>query len=77
LESRLVEIAVQAKNAEIENANTPTKSSISEADISDMEYFLEQIKLMKRLSFSLLLTRNELNPHERGLKCVLCQSVWR
>jgi hypothetical protein len=46
LESRLVNIANEAKNAEIENGNIPTESSISEADISDMEYFIEQIKLI-------------------------------
>lgn len=46
MESRLVNIANEAKNAEIENGNTPTESFLSEADISDMEYFIEQIKLI-------------------------------
>lgn len=46
IESRLVNIAIEAKNAEIENGNTPTESSLSEADISDMEYFIDQIKLI-------------------------------
>jgi hypothetical protein len=46
IESRLVNIAIEAKNAEIENGNTPTESTLSEADVSDMEYFIEQIKLI-------------------------------
>jgi len=46
MESRLVSIANEARNAEIENGNTPTESFLSEADISDMEYFIEQIKLI-------------------------------
>lgn len=46
LESRLVSIALESKNAEIENANNPIESSLSEADISDMEYYIEQIKLI-------------------------------
>ena len=46
IESRLVSIAVEAKNSEIDNANQPTESTISEADISDMEYFIDQIKLI-------------------------------
>ena len=46
LESRLIQIAINAKTAEIENGNSPNLPTLHEADISDMEYFLEQIKLM-------------------------------
>jgi len=46
IESRLVCIAREAQNAEIENGNTPTESTLSEADISDMEYFIDQIRLV-------------------------------
>ena len=46
LESRLIQIAIDAKTAEIENGNSPNLPTLHEADISDMEYFLEQIKLM-------------------------------
>jgi len=46
LESRLIQIAINAKTAEIENGNSPSLPTLHEADISDMEYFLEQIKLM-------------------------------
>jgi hypothetical protein len=42
----LVNLALEAKNAEIENANTPNEVTLSEADISDMEYFIDQIKLI-------------------------------
>lgn len=46
LESRIVEEALNAKTAEIENKNIPNKSHLPEADIDDMEYFLEQIRLI-------------------------------
>ncbi|NOX48258.1 MAG: DUF4357 domain-containing protein, partial [Chlorobi bacterium] len=46
LESRLIQLAFEAKTAEIENGNSPNLPTLHEADISDMEYFLEQIKLM-------------------------------
>lgn len=46
LESRLIQLAIDAKTAEIENGNSPNLPTLHEADISDMEYFLEQVKLM-------------------------------
>lgn len=46
LESRIVELALDAKSAEIENGTSPAIPTLHEADISDMEYFLEQIKLI-------------------------------
>ncbi len=46
LESRLVQIAIEAKTAQIDNGNSPSLPTLHEADISDMEYFLEQIKLI-------------------------------
>lgn len=46
LESRLVQLAIEAKTAEIENANSPALPTLHEADISDMEYFLDQMKLI-------------------------------
>lgn len=46
LESRLVQLAIEAKTAQIENGNSPSLPTLHEADISDMEYFLEQIKLI-------------------------------
>lgn len=46
LESRMVELAINAKTAQIENGNLPSLPTLHEADISDMEYFLEQIKLI-------------------------------
>ncbi len=46
LESRLVQLAIEAKTAQIDNGNTPSLPTLHEADISDMEYFLEQIKLI-------------------------------
>ncbi|MBP9649131.1 MAG: GIY-YIG nuclease family protein [Paludibacteraceae bacterium] len=46
LESRLIQLAIEAKTAQIDNSNTPNLPTLHEADISDMEYFLEQIKLI-------------------------------
>lgn len=46
IESRLVALARTAKNSEIDNGNTPTESALSEADVSDMEYFINQIKFI-------------------------------
>ena len=46
LESRLVQLAIEAKTAEVENGNIPSLSTLHEADISDMEYFLDQLKLV-------------------------------
>lgn len=46
LESRIVQLALEAKSAEIDNSTFPSIPTLHEADISDMEYFLEQIKLI-------------------------------
>ena len=46
LESSLIQIAIEAKTAQIENGTSPNLPTLHEADISDMEYFLEQIRLM-------------------------------
>lgn len=46
LESRLISIAREANSSLIENSNNPKLPRISEADISDMEYFVEQIQLI-------------------------------
>ena len=46
LESRLYEIALSASRYEIQNGNTPTKSSISEADQAEMEEFIEYIRML-------------------------------
>lgn len=46
LESRLIQLAIEAKTAQIDNGNSPSLPTLHEADISDMEFFLEQIKLI-------------------------------
>jgi len=46
LESKIITYANEAKTAEIDNSIQPSLSILPEADISDMEYFLEQIKLI-------------------------------
>ena len=42
----MVQLALEAKTAQIDNGNSPSLPILHEADISDMEYFLDQIKLI-------------------------------
>lgn len=46
LESRLVEIAKSAGEVVLENGNSPTRSSLSEAHVSNMESFLESLLII-------------------------------
>jgi hypothetical protein len=46
LESRLISLAHLANNSHVENITNPQLSRLSEADISDMEYFIDQIRLI-------------------------------
>jgi hypothetical protein len=46
LESRLHEIATSAGRYDLQNGNTPTRSSISESDQAEMEEFIEYIKIL-------------------------------
>lgn len=46
LESRLIDLSKEAMSSHVENINSSALSRLHEADISDMEYFLEQIKLV-------------------------------
>ncbi len=46
LESRLFEIAKSTDRYDVQNNNTPTKSSISESDQAEMEEFIEYIKIL-------------------------------
>lgn len=45
LEARLLQLASDAKRCHIDNGNSPTLPSLSEADISDIEGFLDEILL--------------------------------
>jgi len=46
LESRLIQIAKQVKRATIINNTNPEATNLPEPDIADMEYFLDQIRLI-------------------------------
>lgn len=46
LENRLHDIAFNVKRYEVENANIPTLSSISESDRAEMEEYIDNIKLL-------------------------------
>ena len=66
LESRLFEIATQAKRYNIENSVSPTQSSISESDKAEMEEFIENIKmLVNTLGHKLFDEKREIKPQQK------------
>lgn len=46
LESRLIELATLARRATLSNATAPGAKTLPESDVADMEYFLDQIKMV-------------------------------
>jgi hypothetical protein len=46
LESRLIQIGMQAQRASLANGTTPPKPALPESDIADMEYFLSQLQIL-------------------------------
>lgn len=46
LESRFITLALQATRARLTNGTTPPPIVLPEADVSDMEYFIEQAKIV-------------------------------
>ncbi|MGY2082335.1 GIY-YIG nuclease family protein [Blastococcus sp. SYSU DS0539] len=46
LESRFITLALQANRARLTNGTTPSPIVLPEADVSDMEYFIEQAKIV-------------------------------
>lgn len=46
LESRLIQLATLAKRAQLVNGTAPAELPLPEADRSDMEYFIEQAKIV-------------------------------
>ncbi|MBI5164356.1 MAG: GIY-YIG nuclease family protein [Magnetospirillum sp.] len=46
LESRLIAIATQAGRAKLVNGTAPEYGQLSEADIADMEFFIEQVRIV-------------------------------
>ena len=46
LEAKLIQLAKDANTSQVENSNSPKGAKLSEADESDMDYFIEQIKLI-------------------------------
>lgn len=76
LESRLVQIAIDSRTAEIENNTTPSLPTLHEADISDMEYFLDQLKLILpvmgfRFLISSIVKQTEKEPTKEQKKILL------
>ena len=46
LESRIIKLSREANSSDVVNSSNPKGSMLSEADISDMAYFIEQIRLI-------------------------------
>ena len=46
LESRLIALASHANRARVSNSTAPTPIALPEADVSDMEYFISQAKIV-------------------------------
>jgi len=46
LEAKLIQLARDANTSHVENSNNPRGARLSEAEASDMDYFIEQIKLI-------------------------------
>ena len=46
LESRLITVAADAGRARLVNGTAPPLSALPEADVSDMEYFLDQVRIV-------------------------------
>lgn len=46
LENRLIQLTRGANRANLANSNEPSKKSLPESDIADMEFFIEQIQLI-------------------------------
>lgn len=46
LESRLIGLAIEAKRAPLTNSTAPPPIALPEADVSDMEYFISQAKIV-------------------------------
>ena len=66
LENRLHDIAKSTGRYLIENANTPTQSSISESDRAEMEEFIEYIKmLVNALGHKVFDEKREFKPKQK------------
>lgn len=76
IESRLVKLANEAKNSEIENGNIPNEPKLSEADISDMEGFIDQIKLILPIAgFQFLISNIVTNENKKRVENDMINSV--
>lgn len=66
LENRLHVIATAANRYAVENANTPTQSSISESDRAEMEEFIDNIKmLVNTLGHKVFDEKREIKPEQK------------
>ncbi|MDH5398033.1 MAG: GIY-YIG nuclease family protein [Cyclobacteriaceae bacterium] len=69
LESRLYEIAKTVNRYHVDNNTTPTQSSIAESDRSEMEEFIENVKiLINTLGHKVFEEKREIKSSKKGAK---------
>lgn len=69
LESRLHEMAVKVNRYDLENGNSPPRSTISESDQAEMEEFLENVKLLvNTLGFKIFEELRKIQTYEEQIK---------
>lgn len=67
LEARLIEIATEANRCKLDNGNVPTRPALSEADIADMENFLEEMRLVYSTVGIKIFDVPKVDPGARGI----------
>lgn len=66
IEARLVALASEAKRAELDNSNVPQEPSLSEADRTDAEAFLQDVLLCLPLVRANFFEKPRLDPKGKG-----------
>ncbi|MCB1397846.1 MAG: GIY-YIG nuclease family protein [Rhodobacter sp.] len=78
LEARLVEIARDVGAAELENGNTPTRSSLSEAHTANMESFLDTLMMvLPAIRIDAFLNKKRTIPPKNGERILQSEPVFQ
>lgn len=75
LESRLVQIARDANRCKLDNGNSPALPTLSEADVSDMEVFLSEMRLIFSVLGIKIFDIPEASPTETATEELLLKSA--
>jgi hypothetical protein len=77
LESQLINLAVQAQRSKVINGTNPELTSLPETDTADMEYFLEQIKMiLPVLGFTFAVPIPKTNPSRNSENSNIVSPIW-